>query len=94
MLQVDDKSAAGGRAEKDDGLAPRPLTIAELFDEDLLDVMSCKYADYDPARLAAAGGDWLEENPNPSLSPKAVSFFCFVMRLCCVREKRVAWHGV
>lgn len=38
-------------------------------------MMSCKYADYDPARLAAAGGDWLEERPNTSLSPKAASAF-------------------
>lgn len=35
-------------------------------------MMSCNYADYDPAYLGAAGGDWLEERPNPSLSPKAV----------------------
>lgn len=52
---------------------PAPLSLAELFDEDRLEMMSCKYADYDPACLAAAGGgDWLEERPNPSLSPKAV----------------------
>lgn len=71
--QIDDKSAADGRAQERGRSSPRPLTIAELFDEDRLEVMSCRYADYDPARLASGGGDWLEEHPNPSLSPKAVS---------------------
>lgn len=72
--QVDDRSTVGGRDAADDA-PPRTLTVAELFDEDRLEVMSCKLADYDPARLAAeagGAGEWLEENPNPSLSPKAV----------------------
>ena len=73
FCQVDDKSVAGGRAGEGGESPPRSLTVAELFDEDRLEMMSCKYADYDPARLAAAGGDWLEEYPNASLSPKAVS---------------------
>ena len=73
FCQVDDKSVAGGRTGEGGESPPRSLTVAELFDEDRLEMMSCKYADYDPARLTAAGGDWLEEYPNASLSPKAVS---------------------
>lgn len=78
LTKIDDKSVAGGgRAGKgDESLPPPRLSVAELFDEDRLEVMSCKYADYDPASLLTAGGDWLEERPNPSLSPKAVrSYF-------------------
>ena len=70
--KIDDKSVAGGRAGEGDGSVPPPLTMAELFDEDRLEMMGCRLADYDPARLAADGGEWLEEYPNPSLSPKAV----------------------
>lgn len=73
VRKIDDKSVAGGRAGERDGSLPPPLTMAELFDEDRLEMMGCRLADYDPARLAAEGGEWLEEYPNPSLSPKAVS---------------------
>lgn len=48
-------------------------------------MMSCRYKDYDPVRLAEGGGDWLEEEPNPSLSPKAVrTFFFDVFRVVVV----------
>lgn len=78
-VQVDDESDLRG-----DGSPRTPrtrLTLGELFDEDRLEVMSCRYADYDPARLgggsdsggSGGGMGWLEEYPNPSLSPKAVS---------------------
>ncbi|CAM9622814.1 unnamed protein product [Ectocarpus sp. 8 AP-2014] len=81
-LWIDDKSVAGGRAGGGREVSPPPqatLSVAELFDEDRLEMMSCKYADYDPACLAAAGGgDWLEERPNPSLSPKAVALTCIL----------------
>ena len=70
--KIDDKSVAGGRAGEGNRAVPPPLTMAELFDEDRLEMMGCRLADYDPARLAAEGGEWLEEHPNPSLSPKAV----------------------
>lgn len=74
-IQVDDESDLRG-----DGSRRTRLTLAELFDEDRLEVMSCRYADYDPMRLGGgadssdSGGTlgWLEEYPNPSLSPKAV----------------------
>lgn len=74
---MNDKST--GRQESGDGGegdararqgGNRPLTLAELFDEDRLEMMSCRYSDYDPDRL---NGEWLEEYPNASLSPKAVS---------------------
>ncbi|CAM9355964.1 unnamed protein product [Scytosiphon promiscuus] len=79
-LWIDDKSVATGRADGGGGggVPPPRLTMAELFDEDRLEMMSCKYADYDPAYLGAAGGDWLEERPNPSLSPKAVALTCII----------------
>lgn len=79
---MDDKSVEGQRAVSSDGgreqAGDRRLTLAELFDEDRLEVMSCKYRDYDPERLAAGDGEWLEEHPSPSLSPKAVSMEGFV----------------
>ncbi|CAN0078026.1 unnamed protein product, partial [Hapterophycus canaliculatus] len=82
---IDDKSVAsgGGRADGGggEGAPPPRLTVAELFDEDRLEMMSCKYADYDPAYLGAAGGaggDWLEDRPNSSLSPKAVALTCII----------------
>lgn len=70
--KIDDKSVVGGRTGEGDGSVPPPLTMAELFDEDRLEMMGCRLADYDPTRLAAEGGGWLEEHPNPLLSPKAV----------------------
>lgn len=84
---MDDRSVGGLRGgERSEGGAggqreSRGLTLAELFDEDRLEVMSCRYKDYDPVRLAESGGDWLEEEPNPSLSPKAVSILTFFLNM-------------
>ncbi|CAM9629144.1 unnamed protein product [Phaeothamnion confervicola] len=62
-------AATGGPTMKPPAVGPVNAAASEsLFQEDLLELMGCRFSDYDPAQLVT----WLEQRPRPEFSARLV----------------------